>query len=345
MPLISLKSFHTFHLKAKAQSHTVISHVDELSALSGKVKDKDFLVLGQGSNCAFLQDYSGEIVTLNLLGKEVSESTTHFTIQVSASESWHEFVVWCLENGIHGLENLALIPGTVGAAPIQNIGAYGVEVERFIESVTYFDLEDGTLKAIGNSDCEFAYRDSIFKGALKPRAIITQVDFIIPKAWQAVCEYGELARLESPSAWDIFKRVCEIRRCKLPDPEVLGNAGSFFKNPIVSCEKADQLRDQYPHMPQYELTNHEVKLAAGWLIDTAGLKGVEVDGVAVHDKQALVMVNKSGDANGEALLHLIALVRTKVREQFGIILEPEVRLIGRQGEITDIVSLLERDNG
>ena len=231
------------------------------------------------------------------------------------------------------MENLALIPGTVGAAPIQNIGAYGVEVERFIAAVHYVDLLDGQRHTLPNAACKFGYRDSIFKHELKNKAFITQVDFLMPKQWCPVSNYSPLDTLTEPTATEIFELVCHTRQSKLPDPKVLGNAGSFFKNPVVSHEEAERLKSKFAQIPNYPVDQQSTKLAAGWLIDQVGLKGFEYKNVAVHEAQARVWVNKTGKATGEELLDLIKIIRDKIFEQFNVKLETEVRLIGTHGEI------------
>lgn len=331
--MISVQHLHTFQLRANAKLISHISNVADLAQLKGKENGKDFIILGEGSNTIFVADFLGEVVKLDLLGKYIEEGETDYLVHCAASENWHQFVVWLLEKGVFGLENLALIPGTVGASPIQNIGAYGVEVKQFIDQVHYFDLTSGTESVLTNNECQFGYRDSIFKHALQASAVITKVIFRIPKQWQPVCTYGELAQLKNPTADDIFNKVVEVRQAKLPDPSQLGNAGSFFKNPIVSKAIADTIASNNPNAPMYPAGDGKLKLAAGWLIDQCGLKGVEELGVAVHDKQALVLVNKSGEADGTGLLAMIDKVRSKVFEKFAVTLETEVRLIGKEGEV------------
>lgn len=309
-----------------------VTDVEELTQFVGRKNQRDILVLGEGSNCVFLQNYQGTILSLHLLGKTIEECEDSYLVTANASENWHEFVVELLDNGIYGLENLALIPGTVGACPIQNIGAYGVEVNKFIEAVKYFDLNDGELKQLNNEACKFGYRDSIFKQELSHNAVIISVSFRFPKAWQPVVTYGELSSLQSPTAKDIFEKVVITRQQKLPDPKVLGNSGSFFKNPIVATSVAERIKQSYESVPIYPVSDDKVKLAAGWLIDQCGLKGFTQGGAAVHENQALVMVNKSGEATSEDLLNLLSVVIKKVQQKFEITLQTEVRLIGESGE-------------
>lgn len=330
--MISVQSLHSFKLAANAKQVSTVTNEQDLARLVGRKNGVDFVLLGEGSNTVFLEDYYGEVIKIEMYGKKIEEDDDFFIVTAKASENWHEFVSWLLKNNIYGLENLALIPGTVGAAPVQNIGAYGVELQRFVLSVNYFDIAVGKHFTISNDDCNFGYRDSVFKHSLKEKSVITEVVFQIPKRWVPVCTYGELSKLESPTPQDIFDKVIEIRQSKLPNPDVLGNAGSFFKNPIVDSDLAKGLKDKFEDMPLYPLNDSKVKLAAGWLIDQCGLKGFEKDGVGVHKDQALVLVNHSGEAVGEALLQMINEVKRQVLSKFNIELVPEVRLIGKNGE-------------
>jgi UDP-N-acetylmuramate dehydrogenase len=278
------------------------------------------------------------------MGINQSENEQDYLLQVAAGEDWHELVESTVEKGVYGLENLALIPGVVGAAPVQNIGAYGVEFKDFCTSVDYIDLEEGTLKTLSNEGCLFAYRDSIFKGELKDRALITSVSLKLPKQWQAHCRYGLLQGLDetesSVSAQQIFDSVCRIRSEKLPDPKILGNAGSFFKNPIVSDNLSEQLLSHHPGMPHYPQDDGTVKLAAGWLIDQCGLKGKKIGGAAVHLQQALVLINEDGKATASDVIQLAWHVREQVLHKFAVLLEHEVRFIDAQGE-TNLLQVIE----
>jgi len=334
--LTSTEQIHTFGLSSKVKDIITIKNVEELVAFSDKAINKDFILLGEGSNCVFVEDYKGSVLRLSLFGKEITEAEDSYLVKASSSENWHEFVKWTLDNNVFGLENLALIPGTVGASPIQNIGAYGREVKDFVSQVEYYDLLTQKIKYLNNEDCRFSYRDSIFKHELKDKAVILSVTFKIPKQWLPEVSYGELKKLACPTPDCIFKKVIEIRQSKLPNPQFVGNAGSFFKNPIVNKIKAEKLRQEFTEMPQYEINEDSTKLAAGWLIEQCGLKGYELNGAAVHDKQALVLVNKNGDATGLDLIKLIKLVRESVHKKFGVVLETEVRLIGKCGEYNHI---------
>lgn len=331
--MFSTKPLHTFHLSSVAECLFEINSIDDLTRLKAVTNNDEFVVIGEGSNTIFIDDYMGTIILNKLVGVEMTETDDEFSVSVSSGYNWNEFVVWCLSHQIYGLENLALIPGTVGACPIQNIGAYGVEVKAFIESVEYFDLENNEIVTLTNDLCLFGYRDSIFKHELSTNIFITKVNFSFPKVWLPQVNYAPLNTLENPSAQDIYEKVCEVRQSKLPDPKYIGNAGSFFKNPIVSNEKIDKLIDEYADIPNYAYSSTSKKIAAGWLIDKAGLKGFCLGNVAVHDKQALVLTNKTGDANGEELVQLASHVMKTVHDKFGVVLEPEVRFIGKHGEV------------
>lgn len=331
--MFSSKPLHSFHLSTNVENITEIHSVEDLKAIDKLTNSGEFIVIGEGSNTIFIDDYLGTIVLNKLVGTEIKETDTDYIVSAGSGVNWNDFVLWCLNQGIYGLENLALIPGTVGASPIQNIGAYGVEVNQFIQSVEYFDLVTKQIHKLDNLDCNFGYRDSVFKHELKNLAFISKVTFCFPKAWQPKLSYAPLDILETPSAMEIYKKVCETRNSKLPDPSLIGNAGSFFKNPIISNEKAVSLHSQFNDLPSYVHTENSQKIAAGWLIDKAGLKGFTLGNVAVHDKQALVLTNKTGAATGKELVKLASHVMKTVYEQFGIVLEPEVRFVSRHGEV------------
>jgi UDP-N-acetylmuramate dehydrogenase len=335
----SLKPFNTFSIEAKASTLFHFNELGQLPELLGLIKstrleNKPILILGGGSNTLFCEDFSGLVIKVELLGVEITDSEGNYLLQVAAGEDWHQLVTDCIAKGIDGLENLALIPGVVGSAPVQNIGAYGTEFKDFCESVEYVDLLTGKLVTLDADDCLFAYRDSIFKQQAMSNALITKVTLKLSKQWQPHSRYGSLQNIETQeqvSAKQIYDSVCQIRNEKLPDPEQLGNVGSFFKNPVVSQQQADRLLSLYPTMPNYPQDNGTSKLAAGWLIDQAGLKGTMVGGAAVHKQQALVLINQN-NATAKDVILLADLVRTKVKEMFDVSLEHEVRFIGRQGE-------------
>jgi UDP-N-acetylmuramate dehydrogenase len=279
-----------------------------------------------------VEDYSGIVVQVKLLGKTYEKTASHHMITVGAGENWHAFVSWCLENEYYGLENLALIPGTVGAAPIQNIGAYGVEVESFIYQVEYLDRATGELIRLNRDECNFGYRDSIFKHALFNKAVITNVTFSIPRKRQPVLSYGELSELTNPTANEIFNKVIAIRQSKLPDPNVIGNAGSFFKNPVISHSHYQELASTYPLIPGFNVEDSQTKVPAAWLIDQAGFKGQVRGGIQCHPQQALVLTNYA-NGTGTELIAFAREIVADIGERFGIQLENEVRLIGRDGLI------------
>lgn len=292
------------------------------------------LVLGGGSNVLFTCDFEGLILLNRMRGIAVREDATHWHLEVAAGENWHELVAWTLAQGMAGLENLALIPGAVGAAPVQNIGAYGIEFCRYCDYVVAWNIPEGRLETIPAAGCGFGYRESHFKGKWHQSHIITAVGLSLPKQWQPISGYGPLRELgDKPTPQQIFEAVCRLRLEKLPQPEVLGNAGSFFKNPCVTAEQADALTLRYPAMPRYPQADGQVKLAAGWLIEQAGLKGVELGRAAVHAQQALVLVNLGG-ATAQEIMDLARLVRQRVQHQFAVQLEPEVRFIGNCAEVT-----------
>lgn len=337
----SLKLFNSFAIETKAQQLFRLHSRDQFTELLVHIKNalqqkKPILILGGGSNILFCEDFSGLIIKVELLGVEIIELDDHYRLNVGAGEDWHQLVTDCVEQGIDGLENLALIPGVVGAAPVQNIGAYGTEFKDFCESVEYIDLNSGEIHYLSQEQCLFGYRDSIFKTPAFKNALITQVTINLSKKWQPQSRYGGLNCLnesEQLTAKKIYQSVCKVRSEKLPDPEILGNAGSFFKNPIMSKKAADELLSLYPNMPHYPQTDGRVKLAAGWLIDQANLKGKQVGGAAVHKQQALVLINQ-GDATATDIIRLAALVRDTVQQRFNVELEHEVRFIGAFGETT-----------
>ena len=335
----SLKAFNTFSIEATAQTLFHFSDRQQLPELLALVKEirvqgRPVLILGSGSNTLFCDDFSGLVIKVELAGVEFIESEHHYFINVAAGENWHQLVTNCIDKGIGGLENLALIPGVMGSAPVQNIGAYGSEFKDVCESVEYVDLVSGEFYKLNAAQCLFAYRDSIFKNENMKNALITKVTLKLPKQWQPHSRYGALSNLhanEEVSAKKIYHSVCQIRSEKLPDPELLGNVGSFFKNPVVNQQQAQTLLNIYPDMPHYPQDDHSIKLAAGWLIDQAGLKGASVGGAAVHEQQALVLINKN-NASAKDIIDLAELVRATVEKKFAVNLEQEVRFIDRQGE-------------
>jgi UDP-N-acetylmuramate dehydrogenase len=328
-PKMGLKHRNSFGLDCTAELAYEITSADQLPDLLQEITSKQlpWRVLGGGSNVILPDSLPGASILINIPGQEIlTTDPKHTLIAVGAGVDWHEFVSWTLENNLPGLENLALIPGTVGAAPIQNIGAYGVEIGEYIESIEAFDSEANTFVTLSKEDCQFAYRDSFFKQNPQ-RFIVTKVIFNIPKAWQARLQYADLAKQFSeakniPSAEEIFVAVCKIRSQKLPDPKVIGNAGSFFQNPIVSNMQFDLLIKTFPNLVSYPDSPGNRKLAAGWLIDQCGFKGKQVGPVGVYKNQALVLVNHGG-AKATDVLNLAKMIQEKVFEQFGVQLQIE----------------------
>lgn len=330
--MVSLKYLHTFGFDTLAQDLVKINTKDDLRSIFQRVKNDSYYLLGEGSNSIFLEDFVGTIVLNRLKGIHVQETDVQTYVSVASGESWHELVEYTLSIGAYGFENLALIPGTVGAAPIQNIGAYGVEIEKFIESVEYYDIDSNTFNTLSHEDCNFAYRDSIFKGQLFNKAVITQVNFRMQKKSSVEHSYAPLNQLVEPSPLDIFNKVIEVRRDKLPDPKKLGNAGSFFKNPVVSNQLMLKIGKHFDAIPHFKVSDAHVKIPAAWLIDQLGFKGKMYSGVKCHEKQPLVLVN-NGNGNGEGLLMLAREIKQNVFDTFGIELENEVRLVGKNGLI------------
>ena len=328
----TLRSHNTFGFDVLAERLVHVTDREEIPALIDQAnKDKaSWTILGGGSNLVLAKNIPGYVGLMAIKGRRlVRESDSHFYVEAMAGEKWHDFVAWTLDQGYAGLENLALIPGTVGASPIQNIGAYGLEVAHVFDSLEAFDAQTQEWVRFNKADCQFAYRDSVFKHH-PHRYIVSSVCFALPKQWQANLSYAELAKafnsatsaIQSVTASAIFDKVCEIRKSKLPDPQVLGNAGSFFHNPMVSNEQYAQLKQEFPQLVAYELStpSHQVKawkLAAGWLIDQCGFKGYRQGAVGVYDKQALVLVNHGG-GTGEQLLQLAQEIQQKVQEKFKV---------------------------
>jgi len=330
---VDLQPLHTFGLPARARELRLLTNQDDLMAFARvRQEGQPFLLLGEGSNTVFTSpQVDATIWKVALKGRRyLGCDGVHHHLRVWAGENWHHTVEWTVAMGWGGLENLALIPGCVGASPVQNIGAYGVELKDRVSAVHVFDL-DVQKECIFNLDeCEFAYRDSIFKHAAQGRYVITAVDFALPVQWQPVLGYGDVAQrvaeLGKLTPLNLFKVISAIRTEKLPDPAVLGNSGSFFKNPIVSESKAQALVEQFPNIVNYPADNGQVKLAAGWLIEQCGLKGYVLGGVGVYSKQSLILVNL-GKGQGAELRQLIAHVQAQVQARFGVLLEPEPNLI------------------
>jgi UDP-N-acetylmuramate dehydrogenase len=328
----SLASHHSFGFPSSADALLSIDSPAELKTQLNRLNNTAFYILGEGSNTVFLENFLGTVVKPAFMGIDLEHTDTHYLLNVGAGENWHQLVLWCMQHQIYGLENLALIPGTVGAAPIQNIGAYGVEIEKFIKHIDYYDLIEKCHTSLNSQSCEFAYRNSVFKQRLADNVMITGVTFAIPKKWQAVYHYGELKELSAPTAMDIFNKVIEVRKSKLPDPAKIGNAGSFFKNPVISLKHYIQLQQTWSSIPSYSMDTGKVKVPAAWLIDQLGFKGKKLGGIGCHPKQALVLTN-DGTGTGDELLQLARSIKAKVLSEFSIVLDNEVRLIGKNGPV------------
>lgn len=290
-----------------------------------------YLHIGGGSNLVFTSDFAGTILHSCIKGKEVIEHTDHVIVKTGSGENWDEFVAWCIENEYYGLENLSLIPGEVGASAVQNIGAYGSEVKDFITEVEAINLSTGERHLFSANECQYAYRHSIFKNELKGKFAITHVSFKLAKKFQANISYGALQAslnekgITNPTAQDVRKTVIEVRNQKLPDPSILGNAGSFFMNPVINEEHFSKLKTCYPNIPNYP-TNNGIKIPAGWLIEQCGWKGKRVGNAGVYEKQALVLVNHGG-ADGNEIKNLAQTIANDIEQKFGIRLCPEANFI------------------
>ena len=328
----SLKTANSFAVESKTPHIYFPSSNDDLVALSQLLKDQTYYLLGDGSNTLFFEELAPVIVAPRFYGVEIQETELGFIVEVGGSENWHNLVISLIDQNINGLENLALIPGTVGAAPVQNIGAYGKDISMYCTGVTWFSMTNQRATQFSNEQCQFSYRDSLFKHDDYNKGIITKVSFFFPKKWQAQIEYGELQTLPpNVTAKEVMEKVIEVRNLKLPNPETLPNAGSFFKNPVVSNQTVSDLQRTFPDIPVYPVDESNSKLAAGWLIDQAGLKGFTQRSAAVHDRQALVIVNK-GNATGNEIIHLAKFIQSEVHKKFAVYIEPEVRLVSSRGE-------------
>lgn len=326
----SLKNYNSFGIEVETEFFAAISNEAELIEVLKSNRNKPFRVLGGGSNVLLTEDYKGLTLVMQNKGISILEETaSHVLIEVQAGENWHELVLWALENDFGGIENLALIPGSVGAAPIQNIGAYGVELSSVFQRCKALDLESLSFNEFDKAACEFGYRSSVFKTRLKGKAIITRVQFKLSKKnHQTHTQYGTLqASLQGKemSIQNIAASVIAIRKSKLPDPAQIGNSGSFFKNPVIPVNQFKQLQENYPEIPHYPDTAQKIKIPAGWLIEKLGYKGKRFGDAGVHEKQALVLVNY-GNAKGVELLNLAQQIQERVLQNFGVQLEVEVNI-------------------
>ena len=331
---ISLKTYNTFGINAKASFFANFSSVDDLITLLKERENRKLFILGGGSNILFTKNFDGLVLKNEIQGfKIIQESENYVVVEVGAGMNWHAFVLKCLEMNFGGVENLSLIPGNVGASPMQNIGAYGVEIKDVFEYLDAVHIETGKVKRFSNQDCDFGYRESVFKTNAKDQYIICQVGYRLTKIHKLNTSYGainmelEKQGVNNPSIKDVSNAVIAIRKSKLPDPKKIGNAGSFFKNPIVSTQTLQILKQKHPNIPNYPSGPETAKLAAGWLIEQAGWKGKTYDEkYGVHKNQALVLVNY-GDADGDEILKLSNLIISDVYQKFNIELEREVNIL------------------
>lgn len=330
---VDLKPYNTFGIHAIAKKFASFSSVDELSQLFQQEKSMDFLILGGGSNVLLTRDFDGIVLKNDIKGiRIIKEDDDHVFIQAGAGEVWHEFVLKVIEMGYSGIENLSLIPGSVGASPMQNIGAYGVEIKDVFDSLEAYNIEEDRVDVFDKESCQFGYRESVFKRALKGKYVIVSVTYRLNKKHVLNTSYGAIEQelkemgISDPSIKDVSNAVIRIRSSKLPDPKVIGNAGSFFKNPVVTTDVLEKIRKEYDNVPNYPAPEGKVKLAAGWLIEKAGWKGKRFDGYGVHDRQALVLVNY-GDSDGNKILDLSDKIINDIYEKFDVKLEREVNVI------------------
>ncbi|MGI6342384.1 MAG: UDP-N-acetylmuramate dehydrogenase [Bacteroidales bacterium] len=334
---INLKNYNTFNLDYTTRYFFSVSNREQISELiNHRVLDNfsaKLFILSGGSNILLTNNFDGLMLHMNTKGSKILNKTDkNVFVKVEAGEVWHDFVTWAVNNGYGGIENLALIPGKVGASPIQNIGAYGVEVKDVIEEVEFLNLNTLKIEVIGKSDCDFAYRSSIFKTKLKGQFIITSVTFKLNLNSAVNTSYGNINErlsrqgITNPNIKDVYNAVIAIRQEKLPDTNVLGSAGSFFKNPIIDNEHLQKLLEKYPNMPYYKQGDDTSKLAAAWLIDTCGFKGKRFGNVGVYDKQALILVHY-GNAQGSDIVNLAENIVNTVYDRFNVKLSPEVNII------------------
>tara|TARA_B110000208_G_scaffold164896_1_gene202800 strand:+ start:1920 stop:2939 length:1020 start_codon:yes stop_codon:yes gene_type:complete len=330
----AIKNYTTFGVPVKAKKFTQFSDIQELKEVAShpEVLDEEMLILGGGSNLLFTKDFDGVVILNQIKGIEIiSDNNEEVLIKSGAGENWHEFVLYCVDNDYAGVENLSLIPGSVGASPMQNIGAYGVEIKDVFHSLEAFHIETGEVRVFNKEECNFGYRESVFKNIYKDQYVITSVTFLLTKKPIFKTSYGaikaelEAMGVEELSIKAISNAVINIRSSKLPNPKEIGNAGSFFKNPVIKKEQFDELIKNFPEIANYQLPNGDVKIAAGWLIDSLGWKGKRIGDYGVHKNQALVLVNY-GNSSGGDIYNLSTDILNSVKQTFGIELEREVNI-------------------
>lgn len=330
---VNLKPYNTFGLSIRTKYFASFSSINALKSLLSEVKNEKLLILGGGSNVLFQGNFHGVTLRNEIKGIEiVEENDKNVILKVGAGVVWHDFVMHTISNGWGGIENLSLIPGSVGASPMQNIGAYGVEIKDVFESLEALEIETGKLHTFFHEDCQFGYRESVFKKELKDQYIITSVSYRLSKNPNLNTSYGAIEEelksrnITHPTIKDVSDAVIAIRQSKLPDPKEIGNAGSFFKNPVISQSEYEALQRQYENIPSYQVDENHVKVPAGWLIDQSGWKGKTFGNYGVHKKQALVLVNYD-DAKGKDIVALSDQIIADIKERYNIVLEREVNII------------------
>jgi UDP-N-acetylmuramate dehydrogenase len=334
IPNFSLKKFNTFGIEAKAKQFVAVDSIEDLKSILIKNKSNKKFILGGGSNMLLTQDIDALVIHIDLKGKKIINEDENFVwVESQAGENWHEFVLWTIHQDYGGLENMSLIPGNVGTTPVQNIGAYGTEIKYTFDYCNAINIETQEIRNFNNEECNFGYRESIFKQELKDQYIITSVVFKLTKRNHKInISYGDIQNdltqknISIPTLIDVSNAVIAIRQSKLPDPKILGNSGSFFKNPIVLKTEFEPIHKKFPEMKFYEISETEVKVPAGWLIEQAGFKGKRFGDAGIHKNQALVLVNY-GNATGQEILNVSKNVQKTVFEMFGIQIEAEVNVI------------------
>ena len=330
----SLKNYNTFGIEVKAKQFVAVHSVAELQAVLRAHHSDEKFILGGGSNMLLTKDIDALVIHIDLKGKRmIREDDDSVWVEAQAGENWHEFVLYAIENNFGGLENMSLIPGNVGTTPVQNIGAYGTEIKDTLISCDAMDIKTGEIKTFLNSECRFGYRESIFKNDIKGQFIITSVVFKLTKRNHKInISYGDIqgelanANILDPTLKDVSNAVIAIRKSKLPDPKVLGNSGSFFKNPIIPKSEFEKIHAKFPEMKFFEVSDSEVKVPAGWLIEQAGFKGKRFGDAGIHKNQALVLVNY-GNATGQEILDVSKEIQQTIYDIFGIRIEAEVNII------------------
>ncbi len=331
-PLLKL---NTFGVDVKAKYFASINTINELTELikTNVFKDLELLILGGGSNILFTKDFDGLVLLNNIKGKEIiDQNQQSIFLKIGAGENWHKLVMYCVDNGWGGIENLSLIPGNTGTAPMQNIGAYGVEIKETFVELEALEISSGKIVKFNNSDCEFGYRESVFKNKMKNQYIILNITLELKKNPVLNVNYGDVKailksqNIKNPAIKEVSNAIISIRQSKLPDPKKIGNSGSFFKNPIVSLNQVELIKKKYPNVVNYKINENEFKIAAGWMIEKAGWKGKKFNNYGVHEKQALVLVNY-GFANGMEIFDLSEKIILDIKDKFGITLEREVNII------------------